>query len=156
MKSRKLMMGFALAAALMIPLAGCAGKARLSASNMCKSAGGTYNMGDNVVATAHSPYHSGYEASRVRPLFQIYYDVLWMKKATGANPLQLELADSIEQVDPTHINVKIKKGTVFHNKAPVNGREVTAEDIAKDIAFMMDPAGHAARSHEARHRLHPA
>ena len=43
MKSRKLMMGFALAAALMIPLAGCGGKTRLSAANMCKSAGGTYS-----------------------------------------------------------------------------------------------------------------
>jgi hypothetical protein len=43
MKSTKLMMGFALAAALMIPLAGCGGKARLSAANMCKAAGGTYS-----------------------------------------------------------------------------------------------------------------
>lgn len=49
MKSRKLMMGFALAAALMIPLAGCGGgKVRLSSSSMCKSAGGTYNMSDQT------------------------------------------------------------------------------------------------------------
>lgn len=48
MKSRKMMMGFALAAALVIPLAGCSGKARLSAANMCKSAGGTYNMSDQT------------------------------------------------------------------------------------------------------------
>ena len=48
MKSRKLMMGFALAAALMIPLAGCAGKTKLSAANMCKAAGGTYNMSDQT------------------------------------------------------------------------------------------------------------
>ena len=43
MKSKKLMVGMALAAALVIPLAGCSGKARLSAANMCKSAGGTYS-----------------------------------------------------------------------------------------------------------------
>ena len=44
MKRRKMMVGLALAAALMIPLAGCSsGKARLSAANMCKSAGGTYS-----------------------------------------------------------------------------------------------------------------
>ena len=49
MKSRKLMMGFALAAALVIPLAGCGGgKVRLSAANMCKGAGGTYNMSDQT------------------------------------------------------------------------------------------------------------
>ena len=48
MKSRKLMVGFALTAALMIPLAGCSGKARLSAANMCKSAGGNYNMSDQT------------------------------------------------------------------------------------------------------------
>ena len=45
MKSRKLMMGLALAAALTIPLAGCSGgKARLSAANMCRAAGGTYSQ----------------------------------------------------------------------------------------------------------------
>jgi hypothetical protein len=43
MKSRKMMVGLALAAALVIPLAGCSGKVRLSAANMCKSAGGTYS-----------------------------------------------------------------------------------------------------------------
>jgi hypothetical protein len=48
MKSRKLMVGMALAAALAIPLAGCGGKVRLSASNMCKSAGGTYNPSDQT------------------------------------------------------------------------------------------------------------
>ena len=40
------MIGVALAVALTVPLAGCAGKARLSAANMCKAAGGTYNNSD--------------------------------------------------------------------------------------------------------------
>lgn len=48
MRSGKLMVGMALAAALMVPLAGCAGKARLSAANMCKAAGGTYNASDQT------------------------------------------------------------------------------------------------------------
>ena len=43
MKNRKLMVGMALAAALTIPLAGAGGRSRLSAANMCKAAGGTYN-----------------------------------------------------------------------------------------------------------------
>ncbi len=41
--SRAVMVGLTLSAVLMIPLAGCSGKARLSAANMCKAAGGTYS-----------------------------------------------------------------------------------------------------------------
>jgi hypothetical protein len=60
MKSRKLMMGFALAAALMIPLAGCGGKARLSAANMCKAAGGTYST---AAQTCDAPAVNGKKAA---------------------------------------------------------------------------------------------
>ncbi|MEO6398598.1 MAG: ABC transporter substrate-binding protein, partial [Tepidiformaceae bacterium] len=38
------------------------------------------------------------------------------------------LATSIEQPDPLHFTVKIGEA-VFHNKAPVNGRKVTAQDV---------------------------
>lgn len=102
--------------------------------------GGVYLNIDNVAATHRSPYHSGYEASQVRPMFQDYYDILWAKRLTGPDPLKLELAQSFEQVDPTHVVVKIKPGTRFHNRAPVSGREVTAEDIAQDIEFVRDAA----------------
>lgn len=105
--------------------------------------GGVFAIVDNVAATHRSPYHSGFEASLARPMFQDYYDVLWAKRLTGPDPLKLELAESYEQVDPTHVVVKIKKGTLFHNRAPVNGREVTAEDIAQDIAFVRDLNGKA-------------
>jgi len=105
--------------------------------------GGVYTNIDNVAATHRSPYHSGFEASQVRPFFQDYYDVLWAKRLTGPDPIKLELAESYEQADPTHVVVKIKKGTFFHNRAPANGREVTAEDIAQDIAFMRDVNGKA-------------
>jgi peptide/nickel transport system substrate-binding protein len=101
--------------------------------------GGIYLNIDNVAATHRSPYHSGYEASQVRPMFQDYYDILWAKRFTGPDPLKLELAESYEQVDPTHVVVKIKRGTFFHNRPPAHGREVTAEDIAQDIAFLRDP-----------------
>jgi hypothetical protein len=60
MKSRKLMMGFALAAALVIPLAGCGGKARLSAANMCKAAGGTYSA---AAQTCDQPAVNGKKAA---------------------------------------------------------------------------------------------
>jgi len=43
MKSRKAMVGMALAVGLVIPLAGCSGgKARISMSKMCAGAGGTW------------------------------------------------------------------------------------------------------------------
>jgi hypothetical protein len=48
MTNRSLMVGMALAAALTIPLAGCGGKVRLSATSMCKAAGGTYNASDQT------------------------------------------------------------------------------------------------------------
>jgi hypothetical protein len=44
--------------------------------------GGIYMNIDNVAATHRSPYHSGYEASQVRPMFQDYYDILWAKRLT--------------------------------------------------------------------------
>jgi len=60
MKSGKLMVGMALAAALVIPLAGCSGKARLSAANMCKAAGGTYSA---AAQTCDQPAVNGKKAA---------------------------------------------------------------------------------------------
>jgi peptide/nickel transport system substrate-binding protein len=105
--------------------------------------GGIYLNIDNVVATHRSPYHAGNEASQVRPMFQTYYDVLWSKRAAGDNPLIMEFAESYEQVSPTQVTVKLKRGVTFHNRAPVNGREVTAEDVVKDIEFIRDTANRA-------------
>jgi len=40
-----------------------------------------------------------------------------------------DLADGAETTDGQHWVVKLKQGIKFHNKAPVNGREVTSEDV---------------------------
>jgi len=49
MKSRKLMMGMALAAALAIPLAGCGGgKVRLDMQKLCTGAGGTWSQANET------------------------------------------------------------------------------------------------------------
>ena len=48
MKSRKLMVGMALAMGLVIPLAGCAGKARIDMAKMCTGAGGTWSPSDET------------------------------------------------------------------------------------------------------------
>ncbi|GAC1314419.1 MAG: hypothetical protein NVSMB2_03820 [Chloroflexota bacterium] len=49
-----------------------------------------------------------------------------------------ELAESWETPDPTTIIYHIRKGVKFHNKPPVNGREVTAEDVAWNIQMQFD------------------
>lgn len=40
-----------------------------------------------------------------------------------------ELAESWEQVDPTTLVIKIRKGVFYHDKAPANGREFDSEDL---------------------------
>lgn len=43
--------------------------------------------------------------------------------------LQGWIAESFEQTDPTTITVKIRQGIHWHNRAPTNGREFTADDV---------------------------
>jgi peptide/nickel transport system substrate-binding protein len=105
--------------------------------------GGVMLLTDNVVATHRSPYHSGNESSLVRPLWQSYYDALWIKMARGGDPVKLEFAEAVEQVSATQVNVKLRRGVKFHNMAPVSGREVTAEDVVQDIQFLQDPKNNA-------------
>jgi len=106
-------------------------------------AGGIMQLTDAVVPTHHSPYHSGNEASVIRPFWQTFYDVLWTKQASGSNPVIMQFADSVEQVDPTRVTVKLKKGVLFQNLPPVNGREVTAEDVVQDMQFIQDTKNNA-------------
>ncbi|MFC1920359.1 ABC transporter substrate-binding protein [Chloroflexota bacterium] len=58
------------------------------------------------------------------------------------------LAESFEIVDANTIEFKIRKGVHFHNKAPVNGREVTAEDVVYSIMRVAEsPVSYYNRSH---------
>ncbi len=52
---------------------------------------------------------------------------LFLELSTG------ELAESWEFVDDSTANFTIRQGVKFHNKAPTNGRDITAEDIAYNI-----------------------
>ena len=47
------------------------------------------------------------------------------------------LAESWEQPDPLTYVFNIRKGVQWHNKAPVNGRELTAEDIEYNFHRMV-------------------
>jgi len=43
--------------------------------------------------------------------------------------LQPEIAESWEFTSPTVLEFKLRKGIKWHNKAPLNGRELTADDV---------------------------
>jgi peptide/nickel transport system substrate-binding protein len=57
---------------------------------------------------------------------------------SDVNLLTGELAESWETPDPTTIVYHIRKGVKFHNKPPVNGREVTADDVVWNIQMQFD------------------
>ncbi len=70
--NRKLMVGAALAIALVMPLAGCgSGKGKLSAAKICASAGGKYSM---QTQTCDTPAHSSRKASEMCQASGGYYD----------------------------------------------------------------------------------
>jgi len=58
--TKRTTVGLTVTVAIVISLAGCAGKARLSAANMCKASGGTYNASDQ---TCDAPVVSKRKAS---------------------------------------------------------------------------------------------
>jgi len=62
------------------------------------------------------------------------FDQLGEHPATAENRclavLAPELAKSWQWVDPTTLEVKLEQGVRFHDKPPVNGRELVASDVA--------------------------
>ena len=72
-----------------------------------------------------------------------------------------DLAEKWEYKSPTVIEFTLRKGVKFHNKPPVNGREVTADDVKYSIERFMAKSGFRARFevgpvHRRRRPLHPA
>ncbi len=54
---------------------------------------------------------------------------------------ELDLAESVKQIDDTTYEFKIHKGVRFHNVPPVNGRELTSEDVKYSIERVMGMHG---------------
>ncbi|MGH2587667.1 MAG: ABC transporter substrate-binding protein [Dehalococcoidia bacterium] len=52
-----------------------------------------------------------------------------------------EAAQSVEQPDPTTVIFKLKPGMTYQNRAPVSGRAVSSEDIAKFQILVKDYPG---------------
>jgi peptide/nickel transport system substrate-binding protein len=103
--------------------------------------GGQLREATITQAPHSSPYHPGADPSYVNFFRRVYgyYDYLWTHKSVNsADRLQLMAAQSFEQVDPQSVVVKLKPSK-FHNRAPANGRDVTAEDVAATIQFLTKP-----------------
>ncbi len=66
--------------------------------------------------------------------------------APGAFPIEGDLAESWQQVNDTTYVFKLKKGVRFHAKAPVNGRELTADDVRYTFERILTEKGSAAVS----------
>jgi len=69
--NRKMMVGAALAIALVLPLVGCSSTGKLSAAKICAAAGGKYSM---QTQTCDTPQHSGKKASELCQSQGGYYD----------------------------------------------------------------------------------
>jgi len=69
--NRKMMVGAALAIALVLPLVGCSSKGKLSAAKICAAAGGKYNM---QTQTCDTPQHTGKKASEMCQAHGGYWD----------------------------------------------------------------------------------
>ena len=63
--------------------------------------------------------------------------------APGTFPIEGDLAESWTQPNETTYVFKLRKGVKWHNKPPVNGRELTADDIVYTVDRFLTTKGHA-------------
>jgi peptide/nickel transport system substrate-binding protein len=103
--------------------------------------GGELREATITQAPHFSPFHPGADPSYVNFFRRVYgyYDYLWtFKDVDTADRMHLMLAVSAEQPDATTVIVKLKPAK-FHNRPPAAGRDVTAEDMAETVRFLMKP-----------------
>jgi peptide/nickel transport system substrate-binding protein len=63
--------------------------------------------------------------------------------APGTFPLEGDLAESWTQPNETTYVFKLRKGVRWHNKPPVNGRELTADDVVFSVNHFLTVKGNA-------------
>lgn len=89
---------------------------------------GTYNARQGAILASINPY-SGLDSGLLWG-FTIFDHLWYTPLDTGIR--ENFLASSIEQQDPTHFTVKLQD-SVFHDKAPANGRAVKASDVKASL-----------------------
>jgi peptide/nickel transport system substrate-binding protein len=63
--------------------------------------------------------------------------------APGTFPVEGDLAESWTQPNETTYVFKLRRGVKWHNKPPVNGREVTADDVVFSVNHFLTVKGNA-------------
>jgi peptide/nickel transport system substrate-binding protein len=88
-----------------------------------------------------------------RPEFALVWDTLTEWEATWYFPevqttpvIRNTLAESWEMVDPATWIFRLRQGVKFHNRPPVNGREMTAEDVKYSYELLKDKAQYSNRA----------
>ncbi len=94
--------------------------------------GGTFRLRSHV-APVHFDPHQTIAFSTMIPLSLAYSRLVKVKAGSaivpGTQPIEGDLAESWERQGDTVYVFKLKRGVRWHNKAPLNGRELTAEDV---------------------------
>src|SRR5438445_6948858 len=88
-----------------------------------------------------------------RPELALVWDTLTEWEATWYFPevqrtpmIRKTLATSWEMVNPSTWIFKLRQGVRFHNRPPVNGREMTAEDVKYSYELLKDKVSYATRA----------
>ena len=88
-----------------------------------------------------------------RPELALVWDTLTEWEATWYFPevqrtpvIRKTLVTSWEVVNPSTWIFKLRQGVRFHNRPPVNGREMTAEDVKYSYELLKDKAQYATRA----------
>jgi peptide/nickel transport system substrate-binding protein len=91
--------------------------------------GDTYTSSNNLNILTNASEYAAFGG-------QYVYDHLITTRTNENAPFVLEAAEGLEQPDELTITFKLRQGMKYHNFAPVNGREVVAEDVVKMQEFV--------------------
>ena len=111
--------------------------------------GGTFRLRSHV-APVHFDPHQTLAFSTMIPLSFAYSRLVKIKGGAsvvpGTQPVEADLAESWERQGDTVYVFKLKKGVRWHPKPPVNGRELTAEDVRYTYDRFLTIKGNGNRS----------
>jgi peptide/nickel transport system substrate-binding protein len=110
--------------------------------------GGTFRLRSHV-APVHFDPHQTIAFSTMIPLSFAYSRLVKIKGGSavvpGTQPVEADLAESWERQGDSVYVFKLKKGVRWHPKPPVNGRELTAEDVRYTYDRFLNIKGNANR-----------